>query len=403
MNDRELRDALHDAGPEDEAARRRAWQVVSAAYAEHEPQRRRPSRRRLLALLAVAALVPIGAAGGAAASAPDSGVGGWVRDVLGVGERDATPALVEVPGGGRLLVQGGDGPWVVSGDGAKRRLGDYAGAAWSPNGLFVVAWQDRALTALTPGGEVRWSLPRPERVGLARWSPVDGFRVAYLAGGELRVVYGDGTNDRRLAAAARVAPAWRPDAAHVLAYVDARNRVVVRAADSRELLWRSDALTDPVKLAWSADGRTLLAATRRSIAVFDAAGRLLYSRPMPAASVLEDAEPAPRGSQVAVVRRFAAAGRSEVLLLDGSRGLRERELFTGPGRFGSVAWSPAGGRLLIGWQEPDQWLFLRPIRPRGGDSVASAVANIARQFMPGAARPAFPRSVQWCCATRRDP
>ena len=53
-------------------------------------------------------------------------------------------------------------PGSSSADGAKRRLGDYAGAAWSPNGLFVVAWQGRELTALTPGGEVRWSLPGPE-------------------------------------------------------------------------------------------------------------------------------------------------------------------------------------------------------------------------------------------------
>ncbi len=396
MNEHELREALRDAAPPDEgAARRRAWQVVHAAAADLEPGRRRP-RRRLALLAVLAALVPVAAAGGAAASAPDSAVGHWVRDVLGVGERDAQPALVQVPGGGRLLVQSGDGAWVVSADGAKRRLGDYAGAAWSPNGLFVVAWQGRELTALTPGGEVRWSLPGPDRVALARWSPIDGFRIAYLAGRELRVVNGDGTGDRRLAAAARpdVAPAWRPDAAHVLAYVDARDRLNVIGADARERLWRSEPLADPVKLAWSPDGRSLLAATRRALVVFDRDGRRMYSRPASTGSVLQDAEWSPGGSHVAIVRRFAAAGRSEVLLLDPARGLLGSTLFGGPGRFAALAWSPGGERLLIGWQEPDQWLFLRP---RGEGRVAAAVGNIARQFMPGATSPPFPRSVQWCC------
>ncbi len=38
MNERELRDALRDAAPEDGDARQRAWRVVQAAYEEHEPR-----------------------------------------------------------------------------------------------------------------------------------------------------------------------------------------------------------------------------------------------------------------------------------------------------------------------------------------------------------------------------
>jgi hypothetical protein len=117
---------------------------------------------------------------------------------------------------------------------------------------------------------------------------------------------------------------------------------------------------------------------------------------MPAGSVVGGAQWSPDGGEIALVRRLAAAGRSEVVLLDASHGLRERVLFTGPGRFGAPAWSPGGERLLIGWPESDQWLFLRP---RGGGRLP-AVANIARQFMPGATDPPFPRSVQWCCAER---
>lgn len=404
MNERELRDALRDAVPDDEAdARRRAWQVVQAAAAELQPRRRRPvhPRRRLALLALLAALVPVAAAGGAAASAPHSAVGHWVRDVLGVGERNAQPALVRVPGGGRLLVQSGDGAWVVTAAGAKRRLGTYAGATWSPHGRFVAAWQGRELTALDPGGRVRWSLARPERVADARWAPVDGFRIAYRAGGTLRIVNGDGSADRRYAGARRgVAPAWRPDGAHVLAYVDARDRVNVVAVDTRRRLWRSGPLAGPAALAWSPDGRRLLAVTRRRLVLFGAAGRRLTSRAMPSGTVAQDAEWAPRGGVVAIARRVTAAGRSEVLLLRGTRGLRGRVLFTGPGRLGDLAWSPAGDRLLIGWPEADQWLFLRPIRPRGAGRLA-AVGNIARQFTPGVASPPFPRSVQWCCGTRR--
>ena len=149
-----------------------------------------------------------------------------MRSLLGAGKRDARPALVGVPGGGRLLVTGGDGVWVVSADGSKRRLGAYDGASWSPRGLFVIAWRGRELTALDPGGRVRWSLPRSRPIASARWGPVDGFRVAYVAGDELRIVNGDGSADHRYGAVRRhVAPAWRPDDTHVLAYVDGRDRV----------------------------------------------------------------------------------------------------------------------------------------------------------------------------------
>ncbi|MDX6664625.1 MAG: hypothetical protein QOG68_831, partial [Solirubrobacteraceae bacterium] len=40
MNERRLRRALAEAVPPDPAARDRAWKLVEAAYAEHEPIRR---------------------------------------------------------------------------------------------------------------------------------------------------------------------------------------------------------------------------------------------------------------------------------------------------------------------------------------------------------------------------
>jgi hypothetical protein len=398
MNERELRDRLREAGREDPeaaaAARERSLRVVRAAFDDGaaRDRRRRPRRRRWAALLAAILLVPVAVGGAAAATTPDRGVGHWVRSVLGV-TKDARPALVHVPGGGRLLVGGDDGVWVVSAGGTKRRLGAYSGASWSPRGLFVVAWRGRELTALEPGGRVRWSLPRPQRVHDARWAPVNGYRIAYLTGSELRIVYGDGTLDERFDAARRsVAPAWRPDGRHVLAYVDAGNRVVVAAIDTRRRLWRSAPLAGVTKLVWSPAGDRLLAVGRRRLVLFARGGRRLAARAVPAGFALRDAEWAPRGSRVAALRRRAADGRDEVVLFDAGHGLGARVLF-GPGRFGALAWSPGGERLLVGWPEADQWLFLRP----RGPGRLSAVTNIARQFDPGATAPPFTGAVEWCC------
>lgn len=392
MSRRRLRRELERAAPEDRAARERSWRVVQAAYAGYEP---RPRRRPWAALLATALVALAGAAGMAAASAPRSDVGRFVRGVLGVGRPDARTALVRVPGGGRLLVASGSSTWIVSDDGARRRLGTYDGASWSPRGRYAVVWRGAELTAVDPRGRVRWSLaPRTQPISHARWAPGDGFRVAYLAGPSLRIVDGDGTGDRRFAAArADVAPAWRPGATHVLAYVDRRDRVNVVATDSGDRAWRGGAVAREAQLLWSAAGDRLLVLTPRRLALFDGRGRLVAARGIRAGLIAEHAVWSPRGRQVAVVRTSRATHHSEVVVLDARRGLRERLLPAGPGRFGAPAWSPDGRWLLLPWPEADQWLFLRPT----GARRVTAVANIARQFAPGAGRPSFPRTVTWCC------
>jgi len=362
---------------------------VQAAYRELEPRRRPRRWPRVVAIVVVATVVGGGAV--AAATTPHSGVGRLVRDVLGIGAPHPRASLVRVPGGGRLLVQNGRSTWVVAADGTRRRLGSYDGASWSPHGLFVVAWRGGVLTATEPAGKVHWSLSRPGRIAAARWSPVDGFRIAYLSGGSLRIVNGDGTGDRRYGTAlATVAPAWRPDTRHVLAYLDARRRVQVVAVDARRRRWRSGPVADPVALAWSAGGRRLLVLERRGAVIYNDAGRRVASRSIAGARA---AAWSPRTSELAVVRSDAAAGRSELLLLDAARGLRTRPLFGGPGRFGAPGWSPDGRSLLLPWPDAGQWLFLRP----GGHGRPTAIANIARQFAPGAARPRFPGAVAWCC------
>jgi dipeptidyl aminopeptidase/acylaminoacyl peptidase len=398
VNEQRLSDALREASDEDGGARERSWRVVRAAYqAEPHPARTR-RRRPWRAGAAVAAVSAVAVAGVAAASAPRSDVGRWVRSVLGAADERARPALVRVPGGGKLLVEAGDSAWVVSPNGSRRRLGSYAGASWSPRGRFVVGWRGRQLSALDDRGRTRWSLARPSPIALARWSPVDGFRIAYLSGGErggrasLRIVNGDGTGDRRLGfALSGVAPAWRPDTSHVLASAGVRGRVAVVAVDSRLTLWRSGALDGIRELAWSPDGRRLLVLTRRGIVLFGRDGGRLRSRPLPPGTETEGARWAPDGRTVAIVRHRPRT--SEVVLLNVAQGLRERTLFTGPGRFGPPAWAPDGRVLLLPWPAADQWLFLRP----EGGARLQAVASIAGHFRSGPAAPVFPRSVGWCC------
>lgn len=390
MNERELRAALRRAAPDDDASRERAWSVVRAEYVQRGPETRRRHRARAAV---PAALAIVAAAAGVAVAAPRSEVGGWLRRLVGVAEQRSRPALLDVPGGGRLLVRAGSGAWVVSADGAKRRLGTYDGVSWSPHGLFVIAWRGQELTALEPQGRVRWSLAAPAVVTAARWAPVDGFRIAYLAGGQLRIVNGDGTGDRPYALArARVAPAWRRDGSHVLAYADRRGRVVVVAVDGRRRLWRTPPLDRPAQLAWSASGRRLLVITGRGLTVFDRTGRRLDGGVLDRLGAVRDAAWAPRRSEVAVVRRLPGGRRSEVLLATpGSP--RARRLLTAPGRLDDVDFSPRGDRVMVGWPDADQWLFLRA----RGVGRPIAVANVAAQFAPGATEPRVPRAVEWCC------
>ena len=389
---RELERAARER--EDPAARARALGVVRAAFDELEP-RSRARRRPWLAFVAVGLATLAGAAGVAAASAPHSDVGRFVRSVLGVGEPRARSALAHVPGGGRLLVAAGDGAWVVAADGAKRRLGSYGGASWSPHGKFAVVWRGRELTAVDPAGRVRWSLPAPAQIAAARWAPGDGYLVAYQAGDALRIVGGDGAGERRLAAARPgVAAAWRPGATHTLAYADARGRVAVVDADTGAPGWRSEPIAGIRELIWSPRGDRLLALSARRIVLYGDGGKRLASRSLARGTSAEHVAWAPHGSHVALVRSAARSTRTEVVLLDAAGGLSERPLFARLGRFGAPAWSPNGRWLLVPWSDADQWVFLRT---DGATPRRTAVANIARQFAPGAADGAYPRSVQWCC------
>jgi hypothetical protein len=214
-------------------ARERSLAVVRAAFAEREPQPHRRSWKPLTAV-AIALVVVAGLL-----SPPGRAVLDEIREAVGV--EKAQPALFSLPTHGRLLVTADSGAWVVEEDGSKRLLGSYGEASWSPFGRFVVASRANELVALTPAGDVRWSLARPN-VRFPRWGGTRAdTRIAYLSGGELRVVGGDGKGDRVLdARAAASAPSWRPGPRHVLAYMRRDGTVRVVDTDTDQVLAREE-------------------------------------------------------------------------------------------------------------------------------------------------------------------
>jgi hypothetical protein len=394
MNEQRLRQALLGIPPPDEiGAQRRAWRVVRTDFGERLPSPWPIRHRRPVAAVAIAVAVLA-----AALTPPGRAVIDEVRDVVGtekvVGIPQAKPALFSLPTAGRVLVAAPSGAWVVSADGSRRNLGRYDEATWSPRGLFVGAAKRHQLAALTPKGQVRWTLSRP-RVHDARWSP-SGFRIAYLSGSNLRVVAGDGTGDRRLDAARNVAPAWRPGAEHVLAYADRSGTVTVVGTDDGQTLWTSAGIAaEPTQLEWSADATRLLVVRRLSagrfaLVVFDAGGRRLQSLAFPGRFLA--AAFAPNSHRLAVVRRVGP--RSELLVVEADRLRGQRVVFDGLGRFNGVAWSPGGRWLLLGWESADQWLFIRSTDV----SKIKAVSSLAVQFDPGGSGTGeFPRIEGWCC------
>ena len=162
------------------------------------------------------------------------------------------------------------GAWIIREDGSKRHLGDYDRATWSPNGRFVGVADGSELRAIDPAGNFRWSIEAGAPVKAIDWSSDEGFRVAYLAGGEVRVVTGDGVTDRAIAPAADVPPAWQPEsdpatAIHRLTYVDPKNRVVSVATDSGRVLWRTGEFAADDPLARMVGGRRAPPGRRRRL------------------------------------------------------------------------------------------------------------------------------------------
>lgn len=387
---KELRRELQSIAPPNELdAQRRAWPLVQRAFEAREPVDWRPSRRPVRLLVAVAAAVVLVVAAQALARE--------VRDAF----KDeptvrAKPVLTSLPANGPLLVTSPRGAWVVRQDGSKRFLGRYEQVSWSPQARFVVASHGKELRAVDPKGNFRWTLERARRISAARWSP-EGFRIAYLSGASLRIVVGDGSADAELRRRVYpTPPAWRPKTNHELAFVTVDGRIVLVHTDSGVVRWRSEPGVEPPRqLAWSEDGRRLLALGERSLRVLDGAGRELWAIGLPAGP--SGVAFARASHRFFLIRWLPARGQSEVVLMqaEAARG-EERALYSAAGDFGSLAVSPDGRWLLVGWVNADQWLFLRLDRLH-----VRAVSGVTGRFggseRKGPLSSVFPSSVSWCC------
>jgi hypothetical protein len=381
-----------EPAPGEQEAERRSWDVVRTAWAEQPRHGYSRRSRRWPALgIAVAALAIVAAA---AFSSPGRAVLRKLQHAV-QGEKNARPALYSLPAAGRLLVESDRGVWVVQRDGSKRLLRGYRDASWSPHGVYLAAVRGSELRALEPDGAVHWSLARPGGLASPRWTDATPpcCRIAYLAGRTLRVVNGDGTDDRLLAArVAPVAPAWRPHT-HVVAYADRNGIVHVVLADTGRRLRAIRPAQRPYGLQWSSDGRFLLVRGAHSFELFGPGTRHLQPLGPGAGGVaVLDAALSPNGRTVASIQLAPTREGTRSFLWRYSRlrpdDVRATPLLAGAGRFADVEWSPDGRWLLLNWPSADQWLFIRSATV----SKIRAVSNIRSSFGPNA------RVAGWCCS-----
>ena len=302
----------------------------------------------------------------AALSPPGRAVVDSLREAVGV--EQAEPALFSLPARGRLLVSGRAGLWVVQPDGSKRRLGRYRDAAFSPHGLFVAATRANQLAALDPKGDVRWTLARPAPrfpawtgTRRTRASPTSRGRPARRRRRRHRRSRYRPRRARRAGLAARAGPRAR-----LLRRARGRRR---RRRPRRPLL-RPAPILEPVrKLAWSRDGRLLLAFAR--------------TRPASTATARSSCRTTPRTRPSTPTPRSSAPGTSggdprrrgqQQRLLD----LRRSRVFRGTGVFRQLEPSPDGRWLLVSWPTANQWVFVRAGRGRSSGSRGSRSSSDAR-------------------------
>jgi hypothetical protein len=341
--------------PGESEAGERGRRLVLAAFAERAPVRRRRMSLPRFSWPVLAALLTALTAGAVAVATHRRAGDGSPRQVR------APFAPVEV-GGGVVLALGRGVAYTVNARGRVRALGPASDGDLSPHGSNAVLASGSGLVAVhVADGQVRWRVPAPGPVSLPRWSLERTVppccRVAYLAGGALHVVGGDGRGAHVVAQhALAVAPAWRPrGSGHELAFV-APGGVRILAADGSRPPTRLRASTRPLALSWRADGRVLAVLDASGVTLYSADGRRLQRLAVRGGTVLDGAY-ARAGKRLVVVRRDSD-GRASLLVRAASGPLRAvRHLALTA--VGDLRLSPDGQGALIASREGDEWIEIR--------------------------------------------
>lgn len=210
-----IREALRRLPSSSEEARRRAEAAALAAIAPPRARRRRP--RWLLAAAGFAAAVVAAGAALAATDRLEVRIGREPAEPPAMASSQAPPSgRVSVPSGGRgLAIVAGGRLWLATRSGLGVQGLAVSTAELSPGARFVAVGIGRALVAMAPDGRRAWSHPVGGTVVAAAWAP-NPIAIAYVvrrgARHELRVIEGDGDNDRLVdpdVVPAR--PSWRAD------------------------------------------------------------------------------------------------------------------------------------------------------------------------------------------------
>ena len=238
----------------------------------------------------------------------------------------------------------------------------------------MIAWKGRRLAALDRRGHVRWSLTAPRPITPAHWSP-SGFRVAYRSGGDLRVVAGDGTGDRLLDAGTFRPTAWRPGAAHVLAYISGSHVDVVDVDTRAAARAHPASPTCPARSPGRPTARACTCNLHRSIAVYDARGRRTGRIWMPRGQTVTTFVPARGGSLVAVARQRPHVERGRA---DAPRRPRPRPLPRRRALHAACASPPPAAGCSSPGRSPTSGSTSAPAPPARAE--LRAAAHVSRRF-----------------------